>query len=634
MSQIPRLSPRAAAAATTAIALLTPGTAVAAPQWTSPTTLTAPLTSGQIVQQITSLTSGQPLISWAEGSSSGSFSSMQQTAPGAFTPAGFTAAAVPGGFLPAPDERVQISALPNGGALAAWRTYDSDSGSLQIAASNYDAVTGAWSTPVLLVPTGGFTTDTAAFTRPSLAVSPSGAVAIAVMQGLPADPPQITVWRRAAGSTAWSAPEAAPADLSDGYASGPDNAAGIALAFGPDEALTAAWTAQKDGSMRVFTATRSAAGSWSAPVAHGFDGGYPLATALAVAPSGRATLTWTDMSLNAAFATDQPAGTTTWSEPTSLSPFPFMMLPGISLSMNAAGDLAVGMLASGGSPLPIVATRPATGDWETTLPSFAPSFTSDYSPAIAIDGNGDTTVATMSGPSTITALRKRAGSSSWTARSFYGPLGTPSLRVGADAHGSATLAWTAADPENGDPIVKAATFDGTGPIQSGVTIPSTAKVDVPSAFSLSAKDVASATGATTWSFGDDSTATGTSANHTYRAPGTYTVKATSVDALGNESVITREVTVDGASCAGSRKGRTVTVKCDLGFDPGDKVKVNGRIQRVRADGKLALVRAKTRTTTSTGKFTLVFKARGVRKGTYAVTIAPRTASKQVVQIGL
>ncbi len=62
--------------------------------------------------------------------------------------------------------------------------------------------------------------------------------------------------------------------------------------------------------------------------------------------------------------------------------------------------------------------------------------------------------------------------------------------------------------------------------------------------------------------------------------------------------------------------------------------MNGRIQRVRADGKLALVRAKTRTTTSTGKFTLVFNVRGVRKGTYAVTIAPRNASKQVVKIDL
>ncbi len=185
--------------------------------------------------------------------------------------------------------------------------------------------------------------------------------------------------------------------------------------------------------MRVLTATRSAAGSWSTPIAHGVDGGYPLATALAVAPSGRATLTWMDANLNAAFATDQLAGATTWSEPTSLSPYPFMMMPGISLSMNAAGDLAVGMLVNSGSPLPIVASRTATGDWETTLPAFSPSFTSDYSPAIAVDGNGDTTVATMSGPSTITALRKRAGSSSWTSRSFFGPLGTPSVQVGADA---------------------------------------------------------------------------------------------------------------------------------------------------------------------------------------------------------
>ncbi len=207
--------------------------------------------------------------------------------------------------------------------------------------------------------------------------------------------------------------------------------------------------------------------------------------------------------------------------------------------------MAAGATVSAGSPIPIVATRASDGDWETTLPSFSPSFGAGYRPMLAIDGNGATTTlvtmtawrtsphcasarAATAGPrarSTATSQAHHAGRRrcSWQRNdrvAGYGPQHREPRAQGRH------LRWHRSDPER-----RLDSVDREGRCARGVL--------------AERQGCGLRHGATTWSFGDGSTATGTTASHTFRAPGAYTVKATSVDALGNESVTTREVVVDG-----------------------------------------------------------------------------------------
>ncbi len=101
---------------------------------------------------------------------------------------------------------------------------------------------------------------------------------------------------------------------------------------------------------------------------------------------------------------------------------------------------------------------------------------------------------------------------------------------------------------------------------------------------------------TTWSFGDGSTATGTAVEHAYAAAGTYTVTATSVDALGNARTLTRTISVDWPkpTCTARRKGRALKVRCSLGYNPGARVGISGKIYRVKGNRTYGLRRGRSR----------------------------------------
>ena len=68
-------------------------------------------------------------------------------------------------------------------------------------------------------------------------------------------------------------------------------------------------------------------------------------------------------------------------------------------------------------------------------------------------------------------------------------------------------------------------------------------------FSLSATDVWSPLGGTTWSFGDGQSASGTGVTHVYANAGTYTVTVTSADVLGNTTSTSASVAIDGGEKA-------------------------------------------------------------------------------------
>jgi PKD repeat protein len=61
--------------------------------------------------------------------------------------------------------------------------------------------------------------------------------------------------------------------------------------------------------------------------------------------------------------------------------------------------------------------------------------------------------------------------------------------------------------------------------------------------SVAPLDVWSALGDTSWSFGDGAKASDTKVTHTYAAPGSYNVTATSADLLANTTTQTRTITI-------------------------------------------------------------------------------------------
>jgi hypothetical protein len=91
-------------------------------------------------------------------------------------------------------------------------------------------------------------------------------------------------------------------------------------------------------------------------------------------------------------------------------------------------------------------------------------------------------------------------------------------------------------------------YDGAGPRLESLSVPASATAGTSAAFAVAPFDVVSSVASTSWSFGDGSpAANGTTAQHTFAAAGSYDVKVTSTDAVGNTSSATRKVTVAAAA---------------------------------------------------------------------------------------
>jgi PKD domain len=188
------------------------------------------------------------------------------------------------------------------------------------------------------------------------------------------------------------------------------------------------------------------------------------------------------------------------------------------------------------------AFRPAGGMWQepTELSVFEGS-ASD--PDVAFDDRGDALAAWSSKPtvysSNIVQSAFKPAGGEWQAPvdlsgetlSAYAP------QIAFDEQGDAIAAWT------DEPGIQVAGYAATGPSLRNVSIPSEGKVGQPVAFSVSPFDVWSIGGETSWSFGDGSSASGTSVTHTYTTAGTYEVTIHSADALDNVTSTTGKVTI-------------------------------------------------------------------------------------------
>jgi len=98
------------------------------------------------------------------------------------------------------------------------------------------------------------------------------------------------------------------------------------------------------------------------------------------------------------------------------------------------------------------------------------------------------------------------------------------------------------DPNDGTDAVDEFVFDSGAPVVT-VTAPATTVAIAPTHLKAAATDLGSTPGPITWDFGDGTTATGADVDHTFGAPGTYTVKASATDGSGNTGTGTAKVVV-------------------------------------------------------------------------------------------
>jgi hypothetical protein len=134
----------------------------------------------------------------------------------------------------------------------------------------------------------------------------------------------------------------------------------------------------------------------------------------------------------------------------------------------------------------------------------------------------------------------------------------------------------------------------------------------------------------TWDFGDGSTGRGLKVSHVYAGPGTYTVTASATDDAGNETVVTRQITVTNPQTGDT--GRTpppvasaaaAGLKIARATRSGARVTVSGTIGK-KVTGKLSIVYAQ-----KVGRSTISLKKTAkISKGRWSATLLlPRSLTR-------
>jgi len=262
-------------------------------------------------------------------------------------------------------------------------------------------------------------------------------------------------------------------------------------------------------------------------------------------------------------AASMPAGTEAWRAPVKISTRvgkEGKAEPGSQqVAIDAQGRAVVVWWRETIEQIEAVAQTSVGGSWGTPLVISEPG-PKVSEPALAVDASGDAVAvwASNNGKQVLRSSSRPAGSASWGSPT---PLPTevplqPEPSLGIDGQGDALASYVR---YTGSYEIEADAYDAAGPLLNGLSIPTSATVGQALSFSVSPFDVWSALGATTWSFGDGATATGTGVSHAYTEPGSYTVTVTGTDALGNATSASGTVAVAVALALGNATSASGTV---------------------------------------------------------------------------
>src|SRR4051794_3634514 len=167
---------------------------------------------------------------------------------------------------------------------------------------------------------------------------------------------------------------------------------------------------------------------------------------------------------------------------------------------------------------------------------------------LALDSlSGTTALAWAGGGTTLTRAMVRTGGGAFSPIATLTPSGhggsLPDVAVAPT--GNAAAVWIDTSPVDVNPKLATAIYDAVPPSTPSVSVPATGVTGTPVDMTASATDDWS-TPVIGWSFGDGAIAFGNTASHTYTAPGTYTVTATALDAVGNTKANTATIVVSDA----------------------------------------------------------------------------------------
>jgi hypothetical protein len=248
----------------------------------------------------------------------------------------------------------------------------------------------------------------------------------------------------------------------------------------------ALWGSYHGSQAEIRSAVLPAGKGWKAPVALASTGGEALADGLALTEAGEALAAWTvgtDGSEVIQTASMAPHGS--WTPAGSLTG-PERHVGQAVLATDAAGDALV--------------------DWDS------------------VNGGG----------ANVVHARARPAGSGWLrALNLSGPAESAFIGgAGLDGSGNAVQLFSRGTAGS-IRTVEASEFPIRGALIGPPSIPATGTAGVPVAMSLPALDELGPLATVDWSFGDGSSAGGTSISHTYADAGTYTVSVSGDDAFEN-----------------------------------------------------------------------------------------------------
>ncbi len=523
----------ALAAALSVLLMLAPATAGAKPAWLAPVGISAPGV-GTEGSHVAVDPQGEAVAVWTQtkGSEKVDIEASSRPPGGSWqAPVRLSPAAPREHPWPHEGEAQSpyVAINAKGEAVAVWRY---DDGSDWLVESSTRPAGGTWG-PFSII-AGGFT--------------PSGGIREAREAGIALDPQgdAVATWTdwdtkyeleggiaeaavRPAGGT-WQA----PVQLCSWKAATSPNAA-----FDAQGDAVASWNA---GSFEV--STRPAGGTWQAAEAiFPVQGGEGK---LAVDPQGEAVAVWEHETSHGGKpytavieGRSRPPGGT-WQPPVTISTNTGFAGPVLAIDAQGEAIITWGSWTElGGSNTTVQsAVRPAGGSWQAPV-QIAPLFVNVIKLAVDAQGDAVTVWDDYSKGEVEGAVRPADGT--WQAPAgLSAGAGSQAPNVAIDGQGDAVAVW------QGHLGVEAAGYDAAGPQLNGLQIPATGIAREPVTFSVSPLSVWSSLGTTTWSFGDGTSASGTSVNHAYAATGSYHVTLTSADVLGNTTSTSATIAISPA----------------------------------------------------------------------------------------
>ena len=516
--------------------LALPLSAAAAPAWLGPANLSTGASSSDLSIAVDA--AGDAFAVWARSG----------TAQASHRPAGGTwsaAQGISGSCLNSTG--VQLAVSPAGRAVAVWECPEGGNTIVQAAAR---AVRGSWSAPHDVSAPGH---DAHA---PQVALDRAGNALAVWARSNGTDVVVQSAQQRANG--AWQAPQdvsgpGLDADLPD-------------VALDPHGNGVAVWQSSDGSSSVIRAATRTAAGSWSGPQAVS-SGGFSERPHVGIDSAGDAVAVW---SLNAAHvgvrAAAQRAGGS-WSQPETLSdPAADALQP--QLAVDPRGDAVAAWASFDGRTYVIQSTsRPRGGAWQSARDISARS--PDLgAPKVALDAAGNA-LAVWRG---LRSARERTQAARHPARGAWsapavlsrGSFDADVPDVAVDAAGNGAAIW-----QSGNGVtwtVQAAGLDAAGPVLAPLRIAGNRVPRGRLAFSASPFDVWSALRSRPhWVFGDGTSANGRRVAHAYARAGSYTVRVSQSDVLGNGTTVARRIVVAAPCVVPGVVGSTLAAaKAEIG----------------------------------------------------------------------